>query len=249
MQPPAIKFLMKFMMTWMLIMSVTEIASAGQAFAASTTAAKKSKQGSKNKKKPDAPATPTREPLEGSAKDSSSSGTKQIMANGGLSPSPFIGFGATYGSLNAGRSGVEGSVTYASGKSDTIVAQVTHIGGRYRMGMGNIFYAAAGAGLRIANGSWYVLNQTADQEYKAGTALNAITLDVALGAQVKFGVFCIGADIAGISVPILKMGVKNTLPSADDYDTADAKSQQGKFDKIAAGMNLTIAKVGVGIEF
>jgi hypothetical protein len=45
------------------------------------------------------------------------------------------------------------------------------------------------------------------------------------------------------------MGVKNTLPSADDYDTADAKSQQGKFDKIAAGMNLTIAKVGVGIEF
>jgi hypothetical protein len=183
--------------------------------------------------------------------ESSPSGPRkiQLLCNAGLSPMPFVGFGASVGILNAQRKGLEAGFLLAGGKSGTIAAQVTQLSGRYRLPFGNFFYGAGGVGLRMAKGSWYVLNQTADAEYKAGASFNAVTLDGAAGAQTSLGPILIGADLVGFSFPLLKMGVKNTRPTEEDYDTADADSQQGKFNKLAAGLTLTVARLGIGIQF
>jgi hypothetical protein len=222
----------------------------GSAFAAAAKAktgkkpkAKKSKAQPKDKAvTPDAPITESGE-ISGASK-------KQLLGNAGLSPSPMLGIGGTFGMIKDNGSGIEATLLMSSGKVDKIVAaQITHIGGRYRKGLTKSLYGAGGAGFRMASGKWNVLNQTADAEYPAGASLNAVTLDGAIGAQFKMGSILIGADALGISFPLFKMGVKKTAPSEEDYDTADADTQQAKFDKAAAGMIITIAKVGVGIEF
>ena len=207
-----------------------------------STKSTKSKKKKKKSKMPDVAETTAAEP-------ETEKNHKIVMGSLGLTPSPLVGFGGSVASLKSSGSGLEATFTYASGKSGTIAAQVTHIGGRYRMGLGKMFYGAGGTGLRMAKGNWLVLNQTADAEYAAGSSLNAVTLDGAIGGQVKFGSIVIGADVLGISFPLFKMGVKKTVPAEEDYDTADADAQQAKFNKLAAGMTLTLMKVGLGIQF
>jgi hypothetical protein len=53
----------------------------------------------------------------------------------------------------------------------------------------------------------------------------------------------------GISFPLFKLGVKKSAVQETDVDLDDEKKQQASFDALAAGMNLTIAKIGVGINF
>ena len=117
------------------------------------------------------------------------------------------------------------------------------------MGVMKLGYIAAGGGFRMASGKWFVLNNDESAEYNAGASLNAVTLDAAAGAQIKFGSILVGADLLGISFPVFKLGVKKTLPSESDYNEDDANTQQGKFDKVAAGMTLTLFKAGVGMMF
>lgn len=216
------------------------------------TSAKKNKLKKKKKtekKKDAAKATAGAEtPMEGESAGTGKS-KKELLGNLGLSPSPLVGFGFTAGSLNSTGSGPELGFTYSSGKSGTIGAKVTHLGARYRIGALKIGYLAGGVGFRMASGNWFVLNQTQDNEYKAGASLNAVTFDGAVGAQMRLGSILIGADLVGFSYPIFKMGVKKTIPTEEDYDTADADSQQAKFDKLGAGLNLTLFKAGVGLMF
>jgi hypothetical protein len=205
---------------------------------------KAKKKGSKSKE-------PKIQPVDAGAEASEKSSPSKIelLVNAGISPSPFIGFGGTLGLMKDSGSGLESTLTFASGKSGTVSASVTHIGGRYRMGLMKLGYIAAGGGFRMASGKWFVLNTTQSDEYAAGASLNAVTLDAAVGGQIKFGSILVGADLFGISFPIFKLGVKKTIPTEPDYDEDDATSQQAKFDKIAAGMNLTLVKAGIGMEF
>jgi hypothetical protein len=201
----------------------------------------------KNKKSKE--SRPFTEPVTMDTADVAGPRKVQLLGNGGLSPNPLMGFGGTLGLLNQQNKGFETGFMMSSGKSGTVAISVTQLSGRYRLPVGRFFYGAAGAGLRIAKGSWYVLNQTADAEYKAGASLNAVTLDGAFGTQIKMGPVLLGADLVGFSFPMFKMGVKSTKPSEEDYDTADADAQLGKFNKLAAGLTLTVAKVGIGFEF
>lgn len=209
----------------------------------SKSAAQKKKAKGKSEKSGGATSVPA------SGKAKSSGSRIEVLANLGLSPSPLLGFGGTFGMIKDDGGGLETTLTIASGKSGTISASVTHIGARYRIGLIKVGYIGAGAGFRMASGKWFVLNADESAEYEAGSSLNAVTIDGAAGAQFKFGSIIIGADIVGISFPIFKMGVKKTVPSESDYSETDANAQQGKFDKLAAGMSLTLAKVGVGMMF
>jgi hypothetical protein len=226
-----------------------------QPLLAAPDVAKKRSTGSKNskskktKKNRKTPLTPLSQPESSDASFSLAPGSKQLTANVGLSPMPLIGAGATFGSLSARGSGMEFMVFLASGRSTTIAAQVSHVGARMRLPFGRFFYGAGGAGFRMAKGSWYVLNQTADAEYQAGSSLNAVTLDGAVGGQMKFGSLIVGADLVGVSYPVLKIGVKTKKPAEEDYDPDDADAQQAKFNKLAGGLTLTVAKVGIGFAF
>lgn len=217
----------------------------------SFAAGKKSSKSATKKKSPKTKSGKSRPAASTVNSESSkpSSSKMQILANAGLSPAPLFGFGGTVGMIKDSGSGFEATLTFASGKSGTVGASVTHIGARYRLGMLKIGYVAAGAGFRMASGKWFVLNSDESAEYEAGSSLNALTLDAALGTQFKFGSILVGADLAGISFPLFKMGVKKTLPTEEDYSESDANAQQGKFDKLAAGMTLTLLKAGVGISF
>jgi hypothetical protein len=217
--------------------------------AASNTTKKNPKIQKTLKKKKSKQPQPSTESTAMDTAEEAGTSKKQLLGNVGLSPSPLMGFGATLGLLNQQNKGLEAGFMMSSGKSDTVGISVTQLGGRYRLPVGTLFYGAAGAGLRVAKGSWYVLNQTADAQYQAGASLNAVTLDGGFGAQMKLGAILIGADLIGFSFPLFKLAVKNTKPAEEDYDTADADAQQGKFNKAAAGLTLNIAKVGIGIEF
>ncbi len=211
--------------------------------------AKSSKKGKSSKGSGKAKSKATA-PSSGTSSSSKSSPSKvHALVNAGLSPSPLFGFGGTLGMIKDDGGGLEASLTLASGKASTISASVTHIGARYRIGLAKIGYIAAGAGFRMASGKWFVLNTDESAEYEAGSSLNAVTLDAAAGTQFRFGKILLGADLFGISFPLFKLGVKKTVPSEEDYSADDASAQQGKFDKIAAGMNLTLVKVGVGMMF
>jgi hypothetical protein len=168
---------------------------------------------------------------------------------GNLSPSPLMAFGVTVGKIKGDNSGLEGDFTYASGNSGTVGIKMTHIGGRYRKPIMKIGYVAGGAGLRMASGSWTVLNTDGSNEYPAGSSYNAITLDGAVGGIMQFGSILVGADLLGISFPLFKMGAKSTEPDAPDVDTADADNQKAAFNKAAGGMTMTLLKFGVGIYF
>lgn len=216
-------------------------------YAAEKTASSKIKSKKKNSKSKDS----KRQSIDAKVDEipMASSSKMEILANAGLSPSPLLGFGGTLGFIKDTGSGFESAVTYTSGESDTISASVLHIGARYRMGVAKIGYIAAGAGFRMASGKWFVINTEESAEFAAGASLNAVTVDASLGGQIKFGSFLLGADLVGISYPAFKLGVKKTLPSDTGYSENDARSQQAKFDKIAAGMTLTLLKVGAGLMF
>ena len=172
---------------------------------------------------------------------------KYILGNIGLSPQPLIGIGATGGILGAGGRAMEADFTIASGKKGVVSARIIHIGARYRLPLLKMGYYAGGVGLRMAAGAWNVLSLTG-AEYPTSSSLNAITLDGAVGAQTKFGSFIVSADVLGISFPLLKLGVKKSALQEEDVDTEDEKTQQKNFDALAAGINKTILKVGVGIN-
>lgn len=208
---------------------------------------KKKSGGSEDKGTEVEPAKASGESPEGT--EASGKSKFELLGNIGLSPSPLVGFGATLGLIKDSGSGGELTVSYAAGKSDTIGYKVLHAGGRYRRGLIKVGYVAGGLGLRMASGNWFVLNTTGDAEYAGSASLNAVTLDAAVGAQFKLGSIAIGADLAGFSYPIFKMGVKANKPVEEDYDESDADTQQAKFDKAAAGMHLILLKVGVGFMF
>lgn len=135
-----------------------------------------------------------------------------------------------------------------NGKKGFVAVRVIHLGARYRMPLFKIGYYAGGVGFRMASGAWNVLS-TSGTEYPTSSSLNAVTLDGAIGAQTKFGSIIVSADAVGISFPLFKLGVKKSVVEEDDVDPDDAKAQQANFDSVASGLNLTIAKIGVGINF
>lgn len=176
-----------------------------------------------------------------------SQGGKFILGNAGLAPQPLIGIGGTFGLIRPNGTIMEGTATMASGKKGFIAARIIHLGARYRFPLFKIGYYAGGVGFRMASGAWNVLS-TSGSEYPTSSSLNAVTLDGAVGAQTKFGSFIVTADALGISFPLFKLGVKKSAIQESDVDLDDEQKQQASFDALAAGMNLTIAKIGVGIN-
>lgn len=171
-----------------------------------------------------------------------------MLGHAGLSPQPFIGFGAAAGLVRANGSVLEGSLTISSGKKEFVAARIIHAGARYRMPVFKLGYVGGGLGFRMASGAWNVLS-LGGSEYETGSSLNAVTLDGAAGAQTKFGSIIVGADLIGVSFPLFKLGVKKSALQESDVDLDDEKKQQATFDSVAAGLQLTILKVGVGISF
>ena len=187
-------------------------------------------------------------PSESLSSSSSTKKSKFIVGHAGLSPQPFIGFGGAAGIVRASGSVLEGSVTISSGKKGFVAARIIHAGARYRMPVFKIGYVAGGLGFRMASGAFNVLS-LGGSEYESGSSLNAVTLDSAAGAQTKFGSIILGADVIGVSFPLFKLGVKKSALQESDVDLDDEKKQQAIFDGVAAGLQLTLLKVGVGISF
>lgn len=224
--------------------------------AASKPSANAVKTTKKHKKKKDPEVTSPEDPPAAGGEAAAAGGEekgkgtrKEILGNVGLSPNPLMAFGVTGGLIKPDNSGLEGDFTYASGKSGTIAAKVTHIGGRYRKPIMKIGYVAGGAGLRMVTGSWSVLSLDGQNEYPAGSSFNAITLDGAVGGMMQFGSLLVGADLLGISFPLFKMGAKTTAADGPDVDSEDEAAQKANFNKLAGGMTMTLLKVGVGIYF
>jgi hypothetical protein len=213
------------------------------------------KKSSKKKKKSPGKSKSRDSSSEGAGSDSASLAGEQrsqkgkyILGNAGLAPQPLIGIGGTFGLVRPNGSILEATATMASGKKGFIATRIIHLGARYRLPLFKIGYYAGGVGFRMASGAWNVLSTSAS-EYPTSSSLNAVTLDGAVGAQTKFGSIIVSADALGISFPLFKLGVKKSALQETDVDLDDEKKQQDSFDALAAGMNLTIAKVGVGINF
>lgn len=178
----------------------------------------------------------------------SDSNSKYFLATIGLSPQPLIGAGGTVGTAAAPGKAWEATLTMASGKKGEIAARVIQLVARHRLSLYGFGYATFGGGIRTANGAWNVLSVTGF-EYETNSSLNAVTFDSAVGASTKLGSLLIEADVLGISYPIFKLGVKKSSLKQDDVDTTDEAKQQRNFDSIAAGLSLTLMKVGLGIAF
>ena len=162
-------------------------------------------------------------------------------------PAPVLGATAGYGSLD--NQMMEIPLTYSSGNVGSIALTVTTVGGRLKVAMGKYFYAAGGGDLRMATGKYNVLTANSASESLAGATSNAIALTAACGFQKIFGSIIVGADMLGLSYPLYKFGVTETLPADGNYDAADAANQKVLFDKAGGGLTVTILKVGVGTTF
>jgi hypothetical protein len=214
------------------------------------------KKSSKKKRKPSRKGkrktnSSTMDPSSDLGRGTESEGTKSgkfLLGQAGLAPQPLIGVGGTFGWVKPNGTVFETGATMASGKKGFIAARIIHLGARYRFPVFKMGYYAGGLGFRMASGAWNVLS-TSGSEYPTTSSLNAVTLDGAIGAQTKFGSIIVAADVVGISFPVFKLGVKKSALQEDDVDLEDEKSQQDSFDAMAAGLNLTIAKVGIGINF
>lgn len=172
----------------------------------------------------------------------------ELLLNAGLDPQPLLGVGATFGrNLKPGLA-LEVFASRASGKIEPVAVNVLSVGTRIRKSfLGKIPYVAGGLGFSMASGSWYTYNFDQTDELPSTSSSNALTLNLALGAQMQFGSFLVGADLAGIVFPIVKMGVKDGAPS-DPYDENDFAEQKAKFNKLT-GMTMVLCKVGIGFAF
>jgi hypothetical protein len=245
------KMIFKLMMSVALSLLCVTIES-GDALAASKKGPSKGSSSKKAKgksKRPASKADVSSSSVTAENPEVNRSGDIQALLNAGLSPTPMLGFGGSVGLINESGSGLEAGLMFASSKVDTITARVIHVSGRYRLGFMKFAYVAGGAGFRMAEGKWFVLNDTESAEYEASSGLNAVTFDLAVGGQMNFGSIVLAADAIGISYPLFKLGVKKGEPAEEDYSRDDANAQQGKFDKVASGLTISIAKVGVGLRF
>lgn len=172
----------------------------------------------------------------------------EILANAGLAPQPLLGVGATVGMfVGTGHSAIEASFLASSGKVDPVSLSSTFFGVRYRQGLGSIPYIAGGLGLKTLTAKWNTLNVAQTEEFPSGASSTSLVLDLAVGAQFRFGAFAIGADAVGVMYPVTKLSKKETLPEGT-FDQADYDAQREKFDK-NDGMSLILGRVGIGFVF
>ncbi len=231
----------------MSLTSVTYGADDSEPGAEKTVVKKKKKKKKKNKKTSDGLKEESGEPV--ATGDQALNQRKwQVLLNVGLDPSPFIGFGGTIGRSLSPSTALEFYASHSSGKVEPVAITITSVGGRLRKSFGKIPYVAGGLGFRMASGSWFTYNEAQDDELATTSAVNAITLDLAVGGQIQFGAFVVGADLAGIAFPMTKIGAKDTPPT-DAYDQADFDEQKAKFSKTAGGMGLILCKLGIGFSF
>lgn len=185
-------------------------------------------------------------------KEADTEGSKkkwEVLLNAGLEPSPFIGLGGTVGRYLKSDLALEAFFSRSSGKVEPVAITIMNAGVRVRKNFGKIPYVAGGLGMSMASGSWFTLAPApAEDQYASSATSNAITLNLAAGAQMHFGSFVLGADAVGVVFPVVKMGVKDTPPT-ETYDEDDYKEQKAKFSKVAGGMGLVLLKVGIGFAF
>ncbi len=171
----------------------------------------------------------------------------EVLLNLGLAPNPMLGFGSTVGYFLNPSTAIEGSFLMASGKSDVVALSSTVVGTRLRKSFGTIPYVAGGLAMRMISGKWNTLSEDESEEFVSGASSNAIALDLAVGGQFMLGSILLGADVAGIMYPVVKLSNTEQLPEGT-YSGSDYTAQKEKFDKFT-GMNLILFRVVVGLAF